>query len=590
MNLDKQMLQQSIIEMKSLFGRALIIVLLIFGFASCGILKQNDKTEDEDPRIKAFNFNYYFLEANKQKALGNFEEALIQYSTAYQVDDQQAAVCYEIAGLLNLGGDYTGAVEYAEKAVELDETNNEYYRLLLAYVYQNNSQYEKAAETYKYLVKEFPDKINYYFELASIYTAFKNYKDAIKVLNSAENKFGINETIALEKEVCYQNAGMKDEAVEEIKKLSEAYPDNAKYKTLLAESYVNAGKYDMAEEVYTSIDIENVSDGIVFFSMADFYRTKRDYDNTFKYLTIGMDRDDVELDIKVRMMLQLLEVMGQDNKMIGNISYILELLRDKYPEELKVRALTSDFYLFTKDYEAAQEEFDFLLAKDKSKYQIWEQALQVDFILNDMESMYLRSKEATELYPNVIELYRYRIISAYATEEFLDVTESVDYVSVFMKNDVQLLNEFLILQGDSFHKLNMHYKSDSVYELVLDRDAENTSVLNNYSYFLAERNEKLDRAMELSTKLVELDSENPIFLDTHAWVLYKNGEYEEALKFIGKAIVYDLENQVYFNHQGDILYKLDKIDEAIKSWEKSVEYGNDSDEIKQKIENKRILE
>jgi tetratricopeptide (TPR) repeat protein len=565
------------------------VVLFVLIFTSCGVLK-GKSGKNEDPRIKNFQFNYHFLEGNKQKILGNYEEALKQYSFAYQVDETQAAVCYEIAGILNLGGDINAAMEYAKKAVALDNTENEYYKLLLAYLYQNNLQIQKAAEVYKTLIKTHPEQINYYFELSGILMELGDLKEAIKILDNAETRFGVNEMISLEKESCYSTSGRYDEAIGEVQKLVDNSPENEKCKTLLAESYVNAGKYIEADQVYQSINLEQIEDGIVYFSMADFYRTRQDYESSIKYLALGIKRDDVELDIKVRIMLQMLEIMGDNNFLIGNMKYMLEVFTEMYPDELKVRALNSDFFLMTKDYEAAQKEFDFLLEHDKSRYKIWGQALQLDFVLNDMQSMYKRSKEATQLFPNVIELYRYFIISAYSTENYSEVCDAVGYVSSFLRNDQQLLTEFLILQGDSYHKSNMHHESDSVYEIVLDKDAENLTVLNNYSYFLVQRGENLNRALELSTKLMELDSDNPVYLDTHAWVLYENKKYEEAISFIKKAILNDKQNDVYYNHQGDILFKLGEIDKAVKSWEKAVEYGDDSEQLKEKIRNKTIVD
>lgn len=576
-----------LIKHQNKISKLLLLFMVASALSACGILKKTDNP-DADSRIKDFNFNYYFLEANKQKILGDFELALQNYTAALTVDDTQSAVYYEIAGILNMAADYQAAVEYAEKAVDYDKTGNPYYKLLLAFVYQNAGQDEQAISIYKSLVKAHPDKINYYFELSKIYMQLGDVKSAIKILDEAEEYFGVNEMISLEKEACYNNIKDFDKAIAEIQTLVDNYPQNVKYKTLLAESFVNAGRNSEAREMYQLIGQNEIDDGIIYFSMADFYRTQGDYENAFKYLAKGMHREDVDLDIKVRLMIQLLDIMGNDNYIIGNMRYLIELLSDKYPNELKVRALSSDFYMMTKNYKEAQKEFNFILETDKAKYKIWEQALHVDYLLLDMESMYLRSKEASELFPNVIELYKFLIPSAYSTNNFKEVVDAVDYVSPLLFNDQQTLIEFLVMQGDAYHKLNMHQQSDSVYEIVLHKDAENTFVLNNYSYFLAERGEKLERALELSTKLIELAPKNPVYLDTHAWVLFKRQEYQIALDYIDKAINIDKTNAVYFDHKGDILYYLDQIENAVESWTKSLEFGNDTEEIQNKINKKSI--
>ena len=575
--------------MTKFIKRVFIFILVIASLSSCSIFRNNSSSnKNEDPRIKDFNFNFHFLEANKQKILGNYDAALSHYYSALEIDESQAAVCFEIAGILNLGQDYVAAMKYAEMCVDLDKTENEYYKLLLAYVYQNNNMYSQSADVYSSLVKQYPNQIHYYFELANLYMVDEDIKKAVGVLNDAENVFGINDLVSLEKERYYHIVKDYDKAAEEIEKLVYEFPENARYKTLLAESYVNAGRISDAKAQYLEIEKMKIEDGIVYFSMADFFRSQKEFDKTFKFLAEGFVREDVSIDIKVKMMISMLEIMGNDNYLIGNVKYLLVVLTEKYPDDLKIRAINSDFMLFTGDYESAQKEFDHILSIDKDKYQIWEQALYVDYMLSDMETMYSRSKEAVSLYPNVIEMYRYYVISAYFTENYTDVIDAVSYSSQIITSNQELLLEFLSLQGDAFHKLNKHHESDSVYELVLDKDAQYISVLNNYSYFLAIRGDKLERALELSTILIDVVPNNSAYIDTHSWVLFKNKKYELALDFNNKAIEIHKDNIVYFDHKGDILFMLGNKDEALKMWKKAVELGGTSEMLLKKIETKNI--
>ena len=57
------------------------------------------------------------------------------------------------------------------------------------------------------------------------------------------------------------------------------------------------------------------------------------------------------------------------------------------------------------------------------------------------------------------------------------------------------------------------------------------STLNNYAYYLSVRGERLGKALEMTEKSNRLSPNNPVFLDTWAWVLYKKGDFEEALKY-----------------------------------------------------------
>ena len=83
-------------------------------------------------------------------------------------------------------------------------------------------------------------------------------------------------------------------------------------------------------------------------------------------------------------------------------------------------------------------------------------------------------------------------------------------------------------------------------------------VLNNYSYYLAERGAKLKKAKEWSEETIRNNPENATFLDTYAWVLFKLKEYEEAEKYILIAMEKGGANDPEVNeHAGDIQVALE---------------------------------
>jgi Tfp pilus assembly protein PilF len=74
-------------------------------------------------------------------------------------------------------------------------------------------------------------------------------------------------------------------------------------------------------------------------------------------------------------------------------------------------------------------------------------------------------------------------------------------------------------------------------------------VLNNYAYYLSLRNEKLDKAEEMSKKSNEIDRDNASYNDTYGWILYGLGKYEDAKLWLEKAIANGAsENAVILEH------------------------------------------
>ena len=66
------------------------------------------------------------------------------------------------------------------------------------------------------------------------------------------------------------------------------------------------------------------------------------------------------------------------------------------------------------------------------------------------------------------------------------------------------------------------------YDRSLRYDPDNAMVLNNYAYFLSLEERDLEKALAMASRATALTDNNPTYLDTHAWVLFKLGRVDEA--------------------------------------------------------------
>jgi len=529
---------------------------------SCSVSK---KTVKEDQRTTNYKLNSFFLEALRQEALENYGESLNLLQHALKVDNKNSAIYYKISQLLALNNDYAGSLDFAKKAVEYDKTNNEYYLSMLGLTYYNNSKIDETIEVYKKLLKLYPQNNNYYLQLAGFYTIANKTKEAINVLDKLEEQIGVTEFISRAKEDFYLSIKDTNGAIKEIKKLVAAYPDNPQCLVILAELYLNTGNITEAGKVYSQleqIDPDNIENEFVYFSTAEYQRMSNNMDKFFENIAKGFAMEGGEFKTKAAVLVNVIENMNYfkpDANYNEKTKSLIDILAVNNPEETLISAFYADYYINIGDLKSAQGYFDTILSNKKDEHQIWEQALRIDYELSDMESVYKHSKEACELYPNYLLFYKYYVISAYATKNYADVVEAVDIVTSIDSKDKDLLIDMWGMQGDAYHNLNMYEQSDAAYNKVLNIDNKNSHVLNNYSYYLSVREENLSKALELSTKLMSIDNNNtnPIFLDTHAWVLYKNGKYEKALEYIEKALALDPNNDTYHEHKEEILQKIE---------------------------------
>ena len=575
------------------FRKILLLSVLLLSLTVGYSQKKAQKTDKKPATEKGFDFNFsfYFLEGNKNKNLGDYENAIKNYTRALTIDNTQPSAYYEIASILFATGDYSSAETYAEKAVQYDKTANIAYIDMLIYAYEYNNHHEKAVPLYKKLIAKNPNDVENYYELSNVYVKIGKPKDAIKVLDEAEKQFGITDVVSVQKELIYEKMGNLNKSFEEMKRLRDAYPNNLRYKAMLAEAYFQHKKLDLAKTEFAELEKMNIDEGLVYLSLAEYHRAMdAQYFNYFAFLEKAFACEDESLtyELKMQILNQLLPIARTDDYIKVQIKRLASIVERQYPSDVALSALKADIAMMNNDYKSVQQNLIDIVAEDKASYEIWEHLMSIDYHLQDYENLYVHSKEATELFPNMLMVYQYYVVAAYLKKEFREVVEAVDYASMISLDNQQVMIDLLSMQGDAYHALKEYHKADSVYEYILFKDGDFESVLNNYSYNLAVRGENLAKALEMSTHLVELNPSSPTYLDTHAWVLYKNGKFDEALKYMNDAIAKDASSAVYYDHRGDIKFSLGKKDEALADWEKALELAPENSGIEEKVKNKSL--
>ncbi len=95
-------------------------------------------------------------------------------------------------------------------------------------------------------------------------------------------------------------------------------------------------------------------------------------------------------------------------------------------------------------------------------------------------------------------------------------------------------------------------------------------VLNYFGYLLAERGQRLDESVQLITRALAIDPENPSYLDSLGWAHFKRGDLAQAETYLSKAADGLPRNSVVQDHYGDLLAKRGRHADAIAAWNKAL--------------------
>ena len=136
--------------------------------------------------------------------------------------------------------------------------------------------------------------------------------------------------------------------------------------------------------------------------------------------------------------------------------------------------------------------------------------------------------------------------------------------------------------GVAYDQLGDWKKAEPYFQQAVAVDTMNASACNYIGYTLADRNEKLYEARRMIERALELEENNPAFLDSLGWLDYREGNFKQALAHL-KAASELVSDAVIFDHLGDCQKAMGSLAEAAQSYAKSLEIEPENKKVKEKL-------
>lgn len=569
--------------------RAYIIVGLVL--LSLAAFSQKKKKSDEDfspidvtelspgEKLKAETI---IIDAERELILENYFKALELFKSALEITPDDAVVNFKIAEILTKNGDNSGALVYATKAAELDQSNK-YYLLLEAEIHKSLSNYKQATVIYQRMIDNVEGTEEYLFDLAILYQFQGEDQKALETYSRAESVFGVNEIVLREKQKIYLKNKDYEGLMREWDKLIADHPGEDSYTIELAQFLIAHNMVDEAKSRLENLQSGQQRDLL----MSQIMLTQGNMSKALELVESTFESKEIEHVSKLQILNSLLQnaLSTEDFEKIMSLS---EGLARQYPEIYEVQAFTGDVMFQLENKKMALEYYLKAIDVDPAHFETWQNILQLEAEFNEYDQLIKDSERAMEYFPNQGALYYFCGTGYLVKKEYKRSIQVLEQGTRYVTNS-QLKSIFYGQMGDAYNGLKQYEKSYTAYENALKENPVNDHVLNNYSFFLSLRKEKLDKAIEMSTKLIEQHPDNPTYLDTHGWVLYTLEKYEEALVYLRKAANLQDDGTV-IEHYGDVLYKLGQVDQAVEQWRRASLLNDASELINQKIEQKKLLE
>jgi len=191
----------------------------------------------------------------------------------------------------------------------------------------------------------------------------------------------------------------------------------------------------------------------------------------------------------------------------------------------------------------------------------------------------------------LLETFRATDVSENKILDDLTLEEQLDSINVLIVRSDEIENDSLksvLYYAKGILNCALQKKEDAfnAFDIGLDYNPKNLSILNDYAYYLAVDKGNFSKAWEMSRKTVEAEPKNSQYLDTFAWIYYLSKKYDNAYLYMQSAIENLPEentNGIYYDHLGDIMWFKTYYDTAVKMWQKAADMGYQSDVLNDKL-------
>lgn len=617
--------------MKKYFRTTLRFVLLccltLGMMASCSTASRSTKQASTDPTFlhrqqltpeQQREYDKTYLEAICQKLKGNNDAAHDLLEHALTINPMGAEALFELGNILlatptsainahdSIASDEQLLILRGDSMLQMAvalEPSNPYYRERLAHQLISTERYEDALPLFEVMAEQKPTEQNLNV-LARLYEMEGDFDKAIATFSHLEALAGYDKDIAVELYRIYMATNQPEKAFASFERLVDNEP-NIQNQLMLGDAYLSGGNQEKAHSIYTDVLAKHPYNFGARAAMLRYHSVQNDTASINSGLTSIMLDPAIENSDKLSLLRAYAieqteatpdKVTISTNALYGHFCEALTLPQDNsmlmdlciaysdlavLPAECRIQNYRTALHHFPDDYEAR-----LLLLQDA-------------VLKQDIEGIASLCHEGTVHSPEQLIFYYYEGMSLFQQGRTSDAIEVYERASTAITedSDAEMASDIYATLGDIYHENGQKQQAYAAYDSALTYKADNIACLNNYAYFLSLDGKQLDKAAAMSKQTVDAEPTNPTYLDTYAWILYRQGQYTQARIYIDETLSHlpaeELEAPSaasLYDHAGDIYFRLGDTDKAMNHWQHALRLSDDSKltkNLNRKIKNKK---
>ncbi|MEJ6791676.1 MAG: tetratricopeptide repeat protein [Lacinutrix sp.] len=425
-----------------------IFGILLFPQASIAQIDFNAKPDDDLGNVSD-EFQELFYEALQQKAIENYDKAIIALQKCIDIDDSESILYFELGKNYNKLKNFGAAEDALKKAVSI-VPDNEWYLDELYESYAQQKDYDKAIKTIKQLVKYHPD---YKEDLAALYVRTKNYKDALKVLDDIDDELGVSDERDRLRNQIYNATGQKKEQIKNLEDRVENNPDAEKnYLALIFRYSENNDKKKAFETAKKLLEI-NPKSQLVHLALYKFYLEDDNAALAIQSMKVVLVSRQIKPEAKLKVLADFVSFVGENPQYENDLVEITSLVTEN-TTDAKTFVEFAEYYLAKNDKEKAIEYYTKAQAQEPENFGILRNIVLLHIDLNEFEQAEQKSTLGLEKYPSQPVLYLINGVALNQLSQYKEAIETLEIGLDYIIEDVKLEADFYKQISKAYTGLN----------------------------------------------------------------------------------------------------------------------------------------
>ncbi len=534
---------------------------------------------DEEIRARA-----YFIRGITAMELDDIESAERMLLRAHAIIPDTPGVNNALSQLYMEKNDPAGSVFYGRRAVEL-EPENKWYRLQLVEGLRAEGDYREVIRQLDSTLAYHPSDIQVLYTKARIQTSQGDYEKSNETYQQILDLLGPDRSIHYQRISNFTRLEDTDAIINELLKVLELDRGNVNTLLMLSQFYLEDEQIDAARELLEQVLQRNPNHPEALVNLADIHIMREEWDVAGRLLLGLVNDPDVTLSNKLEIIQYVLSRYSNDpdNKSLQDTAagLIDSLLADE-PDNGMAHAMAAEFYSLSDNGDQSLYHLRRTTELMPENDAAWRQLVQTYYIEGRYEEAIHAAQQADEFIPQDAFVLFFKGGSYFLKEQYSEAAKFLS-AAAELPSRSQFRSIIFGTLGDAYASLEEWDAADTAYEEAITLDPDNEVALNNFAYYLSERDIRLKEAKEMAQRALELNPENAAFLDTMGWIYFKIGDYEKAREYIRASIETGEASAEVLEHMGDVYDKMGEPDRAMYWWQKAYDKDDNRTHLKERL-------